>query len=129
MTDAYLYAGDIEKAIEYCNDSIRLASLYNHREILASAYFSLGQIHAHKQNWYDAERYIYNSIELAVRLNIKRQQGKGHYLLGKIFLKQNKIDDSILNYKTSISIFRSIDARCELRKVRDDLKYAMQQKQ
>ncbi len=114
-----------DSAIYYFQNSYKI---YEGTSNAAFSLTHLGEIYAQKGNFEKAYQYHYASIEIAKRLDTKKELTESILGLAQTQLKQEKIEEAIQNFNKALQIAEEINSMNDIKTAYEALakSYAMQ---
>lgn len=101
---AYLYSGNLDKAIEFTYEANQLAKTLENNELIGTTYNQLGVIYYYKGDYEKTEEYWILELEYNRKLNDQALVAQTLSNLGIISKNNGNYDKAIENYQNALQI-------------------------
>jgi len=109
MGAVYRAAGNLNKAIEYCQRSNEISQRIGNQRFLALGYNNLGIYYELHGDMKTATDYYKKSLEIRARVGDKRGEAIGYFNLGTLKSRTGEKNDAIELYQDSLRIAQEIN--------------------
>lgn len=105
---ASIYLFEFEKAIEYTQNALNIASKFNYKTNNHLALGNIGRAYRYLNEYEKAIEYYEKALDISKEKNDKRHEGVWLGEIGAIYIHLNKIECSIDCYKEALKISKEI---------------------
>ncbi len=109
VSEGFLSQGKMNKAMDYCLESIRISESANYLPVLALSLQNQGAIYKHKSELNQALKVYKRSLSLSQKLDNKYLIGSALYGIGDVYRSSGEIEDSFQTFQKCLKIFEELD--------------------
>jgi predicted ATPase len=122
VAECYAKTNDLNRAMTNCKLAEEILSRLDDRAGLANVFRIYGIIYHYQKDWSNAEKYFKESIHLLKDLKVPYETGYAYMEYGLMLKSKGKIPQAKNCLEYSTGVFKSMDAKREVRQIEKILK-------
>lgn len=104
-------AGNDQKALEYCRESIKIFEKYKSESGIAGNHLVIARILSHQKEYTRALEYVNNAKEIFININDKSNYANSINELALIYTKIDKKEKAINAYKEALGLLKDANSK------------------
>lgn len=119
-----MYAGELDRAEEYFNESLRLSESRGRKIGVGRAYWGMGEIAVFRQQWADAVTWNKRAADEFIALDAPFDLGWSWFMIAHSFAKDHRSEEAELHLERCLDIFAATTDLSALALIFDSLSLA-----